>query len=82
MNGPLSPPDLLIATAAASAAARAAGYEATLRAIAACTLVDAGDLRRMVQAAVEDALDGRWPECWNCGTAVHDGPCVGEGGES
>lgn len=32
-----------------------------------------------VQAVCEDALEGLFPECWNCGTAVHDGPCVGEG---
>lgn len=54
-----------------------ARYEATLRAIATCSLsgVDFGD---WVQAVVEDALNGDWPECWNCETPVHDGPCVGE----
>lgn len=53
-------------------------YEATLKAIATCTLtgVDYGD---WVQSVVEDALSGLWPECWNCGTHVHDGPCVGDG---
>jgi hypothetical protein len=54
-------------------------YERALKAIAACTLtvVDFGD---WVQACVEDVLDGQEPECWNCGTAVHEGPCVGEDG--
>jgi hypothetical protein len=53
----------------------AARYQTTLRAIASCTLtgVAYGD---WVQSVVEDALEGRWPECWNCGTAVHEGPCV------
>jgi hypothetical protein len=53
-------------------------YERTLRAISTCTLtgLEFGD---WVQQVVDDALDGLWPECWNCGTAVHDGPCVGEG---
>jgi hypothetical protein len=56
---------------------KVARYEATLRAIASCTLtgVDFGD---WVQAACEDALEGLYPECWNCGTYVHEGPCVGE----
>lgn len=56
---------------------KAARYEATLRAIAKCTLsgVDYGD---WVQAVCEDALEGLYPECWNCGTCVHDGPCAGE----
>ena len=51
--------------------------EATLRAIKSCTLtgVDFGD---WVQAVCEDALEGLHPECWNCGTYVHDGPCVQE----
>lgn len=51
-------------------------YEATLQAIARCPLtgVDFGD---WVQMVVEDALVGLWPECWDCGTHVHDGPCVG-----
>lgn len=50
-------------------------YELTLRAIASCTLtgVDYGD---WVQSTIEDALDGLFPECYNCGTFVHDGPCV------
>lgn len=52
-------------------------YEATLRAISTCQLtgVDYGD---WVQSTCEDALAGLYPECWNCGTFVHDGPCVGE----
>ena len=52
-------------------------YHLTLKAIAACTLtgVDYGD---WVQSVVEDALSGLYPECWNCGTYVHDGPCAGE----
>lgn len=52
-------------------------YDLTLKAIAACTLtgVDYGD---WVQSVVEDALSGLWPECWNCGTCVHEGPCAGE----
>lgn len=51
-------------------------YELTLRAISVCTLtgVDFGD---WVQAVVEDALHGLMPECWNCGTFVHQGPCAG-----
>jgi hypothetical protein len=59
---------------------RARRYELTLQAISKCTLtgVDFGD---WVQAACEDALAGRWPECYQCGTAVHDGPCV-SGGDS
>jgi hypothetical protein len=59
---------------------RAERYEKTLRAIAACTLtgVDYGD---WVQSVCEDALEGLWPECWNCGTAVHDGPCAGDDAE-
>jgi hypothetical protein len=54
-----------------------ARYEQTFRAIAACTLtgVDYGD---WVQSVVEDALEGLYPECWNCGTFVHDGVCAGE----
>jgi len=54
---------------------KVARYELTLRAIAACTLtgIDFGD---WVQATVEDALEGLYPECWNCGTFVHEGPCV------
>lgn len=58
---------------------KAARYEQTFRAIASCALtgVAFGD---WVQAVCEDALDGHWPECWNCGTAVHEGPCAGEDG--
>jgi hypothetical protein len=50
-----------------------------LQAIAKCDLtgMDFGDY---VQGVCETALAGEWPECWFCGTAVHDGPCVGEGG--
>jgi hypothetical protein len=53
-------------------------YRRFLQAIARCRLtgVDFGDY---VQAVCESALAGEWAECWNCGTAVHDGPCVGEG---
>ena len=59
-------------------ACRAERYQKTLRAIASCTLegVDSGD---WVRAVCEDALAGLWPECRNCGTAVHDGPCVSDG---
>jgi len=55
-------------------------YEKTLRAIKSCTLTgtDFGD---WVQSICEDVLEGLEPECWNCGTYVHDGPCAG-GGES
>ena len=54
-----------------------ARLERGIRAIAACTLtgVDFGD---WVQAVCEDLLDGLEAQCWNCETAVHDGPCVGE----
>ncbi len=57
---------------------RARRFELTLKAIATSTLcgVDFGD---WVQSAAEDALAGLWPECYMCGTAVHEGPCVGEG---
>lgn len=51
--------------------------ELTLRAIAACTLTGA-DYGDWVQSVCEDALEGLFPECWNCGTFVHDGPCVGD----
>jgi len=54
-----------------------ARYEATLRAIAACELIGA-DFGDWVQAACEDALEGLMPECPNCGTFVHEGPCVAE----
>ena len=56
---------------------RALRYERTLRAIAKCELtgVEFGDY---VQALCDDVLAGGEPECWQCGTAVHDGPCVSE----
>lgn len=52
-----------------------ARYERGLRAIKNSTLsnVDFGD---WVQALVEDLLDGLEAECPECGTCVHDGPCV------
>ena len=55
----------------------AARYERALRAIAASTLtgVDFGD---WVQAVCEDVLAGGEVECPQCGTPVHDGPCVGD----
>ena len=56
---------------------RADRYERTLRAIVACTLTPA-DFGDWVQSVCEDALQGLFPECWNCGTFVHDGPCAGE----
>lgn len=31
-----------------------------------------------VQSLCEDVLEGEWPECWNCGTPVHDGLCAGK----
>jgi hypothetical protein len=60
-----------------SAEEKAARLEMTIRAIASCTLLglDYGD---WVQSVCEDALEGLMPECWNCGTCVHDGPCVQE----
>jgi hypothetical protein len=56
---------------------KALRYELTLKAIAQCSLtgVDYGD---WVQSVVEDALSGLFPECWNCGTYVHEGPCADE----
>jgi hypothetical protein len=53
-------------------------YERALRAIATCPLTypEFGDY---VQSVCEDLLEGGEAECWNCGTAVHDGPCVGDG---
>ena len=52
-------------------------YERALRAIQRCTLLGAnfGDY---VQAVCDDVLEGGEAECWNCGTVVHEGPCVGE----
>jgi len=52
-------------------------YERTLRAIKDCPLTgqDFGD---WVQSACEDVLEGLDPECWNCGTFVHEGPCVSD----
>lgn len=52
-------------------------YECTLQAIRDCILtgVDYGD---WVQACTSDALDGLFPECYSCGTFVHEGPCAGE----
>lgn len=63
-----------------SAEERALRYERALSAIAKCELtgVEFGDY---VQALCEDVLAGAEPECWNCGTAVHDGPCVGDEAE-
>ena len=57
---------------------KCARYERAVRAIKDCTLgpVDFGDY---VQCVCEDVLDGQEAECWNCGTCVHEGPCVGEG---
>lgn len=55
--------------------ARLRRYELTLSAIAGCTLTGA-DFAEWVKAAAEDATAGRWPECYACETAVHDGPCV------
>jgi len=54
-----------------------ARYEATLKAISTCTLtgIDYGD---WVQQVVDDALEGLYPECWNCGTYLHEGQCAGE----
>jgi hypothetical protein len=40
------------------------------------TGVDFGD---WVQACVEDLLDGGEAECPECGTVVHEGPCVSDG---
>lgn len=56
-------------------ARRAEVCRLALQTISKCTLkgVDFGDY---VQTVCDTALLGEWPECWNCGTAVHDGPCV------
>jgi hypothetical protein len=61
---PLEPPE-----------ARVIRYERTLRAIAESKLTGI-DYADWVQAACDDALQGLWPECPECGTAVHEGPCV------
>lgn len=56
-------------------------YRLTLAAIRDCTLtgVDFGD---WVQAVCIDALDHELlPECYNCGTYVHEGACVDESEE-
>lgn len=60
---------------------RAERYERALNAIKACTLtgVDFGD---WLQEACTDVLEGLDATCWNCGTDVHDGACVGDGDES
>lgn len=53
-------------------------YRLTLAAIRDCKLtgVDYGD---WVQSVAYDALDNELlPECYNCGTFVHEGPCVSE----
>jgi hypothetical protein len=52
-------------------------YELTLKAIrdSKLTGVDFGD---WVQQACEDVLEGLMPECPDCGTFAHEGPCVGE----
>lgn len=52
-------------------------YEHALKALAASKLsgVAFGD---WVQEVCEDVLDGRWAECPECGTAAHEGPCVGD----
>jgi hypothetical protein len=56
---------------------RADRYERALRAIRDSTLTGMcfGD---WVQACCEDVLDGNEAECPECGTVVHDGPCVGD----
>lgn len=53
-------------------------YERAIRAIAACPLTGA-DFGDYVQAVCEGVLIGAEAECWNCGTIVHEGPCVGDG---
>jgi hypothetical protein len=61
----------------AEAEVKIARYEQTLRAIMNCELVGAAYVD-WVHAACVDALQGEWPECWGCGTTVHDGLCVQE----
>ncbi len=56
--------------------ARVTRYERGLRAIAASTLLGA-DFADWVQAVSEDLLAGHEAECPECGTVLHDGPCVG-----
>lgn len=88
MNQPLpavTPEDIAVAMqhvlAEETAEARAARYEATLRAILACPLLGQDRIEWEAQA-IEDTLSGFSAECWQCGTAVHDGPCVAESGAS
>lgn len=71
---------LEVARAEESPEFRAARYERLLRAIAACPL-NGADFGDWVQSAVVDSLAGLEAECWECGTHVHDGPCVGDGDE-
>jgi hypothetical protein len=59
---------------------KAARYERAIRAIEKCTLLGA-DFGDWVQSVCTDLLDGLEAECWNCGTHVHDGPCVSEDSE-
>jgi hypothetical protein len=56
---------------------RAARYERGIRAIVATRLIgpDFGD---WVQSQCESLLEGLEAECPECGTVVHEGPCVGE----
>lgn len=61
-------------------AQQAARYERALKAIQACTLTGA-DFGDWVQAVCEDVLEGFEAECWNCGTDVHEGPCVSDGSD-
>lgn len=60
-----------------TAAERIARYERAFKAIKDCELapIDFGDY---VQSLVIDVLNGEEPECWNCGTVAHEGPCVAE----
>jgi hypothetical protein len=55
-------------------------YERAFRAIRDCTLVGT-EFGEWVQCVCEDVLDGAEAECWNCGTVLHEGPCVGEAEE-
>lgn len=57
---------------------RADRCERALKAIAACTLVVGADFGDWIQAVCEDVLGGLEATCWNCGTHVHEGPCVSE----